>query len=196
MSRLGLSTYILHPPPTPRLPIRRQRLRKLALLPNIRSLPIKDINGYGDQDRQESQDGRRPLEFEFRMSVADVRVKGGGVHGRDTGEEVARKRVPTSRGGGVRAVGRDHVVDGGHVDGVVGGADEEGEEHGGDPVDVVGGAEGGPGEAEEADGFERGEVEEPVKAGFGLEGVRVAGADGVVPGEEGEEGEPGEEIAD
>lgn len=137
MARLGLSVLILHHPSPLPLLVRRQRLREFALLPNIRPLPIEDVNGNCDDDSQARQYRRGPLQFVFCVSVADVGVKGGGIHGRDAGEEVSSEGVATCRGGGVWAVGGDHVVDCGHVDGVVGGADEQGEDHGRDPVDVV-----------------------------------------------------------
>ncbi len=96
------------------------------------------------------------------MSVAHVCVKGRRIHGRYAGEEVTGERVAACCGGGVWPVRGNHVVDGGHVDCVVGSADEHGEDHGGDPVDVVCRSQAGPGETEEPDGFERCEIQEPV----------------------------------
>ena len=162
MPRLRLRTHALRPPAPALLPVRRQRLREFALLPYIRPLPVEDVDGDRDEDGQAGQHRRRPLELELGVPVADVGVEGGRVHGRDAGEEVAGERVAAGRGGGVGSVGGDHVVDRGHVDGVVGGADEHGEDHGGDPVDVVCRSQAGPGEAEEPDRFEGSEVEKPV----------------------------------
>ena len=70
------------------------------------------------------------------MAVADVRVKRGRIYGRDTGEEIARETVAAGGGGGVGTVRGDHVVNRGHVDGVVGDGEEHAEDHGGDPMDV------------------------------------------------------------
>jgi hypothetical protein len=45
----------------------------------------------------------------------------------DAAEGDAGEAIPISRGGGVEVVRRDKVVDGGHIGGVVGGANGRGE---------------------------------------------------------------------
>lgn len=107
--------------------------------------------------------------------VADVAVHGRRVHGRDTSEQVTREGVTTGRGGGVYTVGSHHVVDGGEVDGVIGDTNACGEDHGANPVDVAFPAEGGPGEAEETNGFEWREPEKPFQTAFGGDGIVALG---------------------
>ena len=198
----------LLPPP---LPILVQVLRKLAPRPDLRPLPVHDVDGDCDEERQTRQDRARVLQ----RPTGDVLVHGRRVQRGDSGEKVAREVVAAGGGGGVRAVGGGLVVDGGLVDGVLGvvrgvflsvrgcgwvgtyvcDGDEGGEDHGGDPGDAVGGAERGPGEAEEADGFERGEEEEPPEADLGFEGDALSAfATEVVDG--GQIGEVGEEVPD
>ncbi len=172
--------------------VARQHLGKLAPLPDLGALPVEDVDGDGDQDGQEGQDGGRPLQ---PVPVADVLVHGGGVHGGDARQQVAGEAVAAGGRRGIRTVRRDHVVDRGLVDGVVGDADQAGEDERRDPGDV-GRAERGPGEAEEADCQARGEVEEPVETAFGLEGARVSAEDLPVAVHEGEEGEVGDDVAD
>lgn len=67
---------------------------------------------------------------------ADVRVEGRGRESEHTREEVAREAVTACGGGGVRAVGANHVVDGGHVNGVIGDADDSRKDHGPYPMDI------------------------------------------------------------
>lgn len=176
--------------------ITRQRLRKLTLLSNPRSLPIENVNRYCHKDSQHRQYRTRPLKLILRVAITHIFVKGRGVHGRYTGQEIAGEAIAAGCGGGVRAVCSDHIVYCGYVDSVVGDADEHGENHGGDPVHAALGAETCPGEAEEADGFEGGEVEEPVEAGFRLKSVGIAATDGAVAVDEGKEGEVGYAVAD
>ena len=59
---------------------------------------------------------------------ANVGEKGRGGDGENTGEEVTRPAVAACCGGGVGTVGGDHVVDCGHVDGVVCNADYSSED--------------------------------------------------------------------
>lgn len=181
------------PPPTLRFPIASQHLRKLTPLPDRRPLPVKHIDGDGDQDGQKGQDGRRPLQS---VPVADMFVHGAGVHGSNAGQEVAGEAVAAGGGGGVGAVGGDHVVDRCHVDGVVCDPDQGCEDEGGDPVGDVRGAQACPSEAEEADGETRGEVEEPVESAFGLEGVGLSAPDLAVAVDKREEGDVGDDVAE
>ena len=104
------------------------------------------------------------------MALADVAVHRGTVQRRDAAQEVAREVVPTGRRSGVRPICGDGVVDGRLVDAVVGHADECGEYHGCDPVDLRG-AERCPSEADKADGLEGYHVKEPPEAGFRSHGV-------------------------
>ena len=81
-----------------------------------------------------------------------------GIHSGDASQEISSKGITTGSRGGVRAICSNHVVDGGHVDGVVRNSDEAREDQWGDPVDSWR-AQAGPGKAEEADGQEWGGVE-------------------------------------
>lgn len=68
--------------------------------------------------------------------AADVGEEGRCGDGQDTGEEVARPAVTAGGGGGVWTVGTDHVVDSRHVNAVVGNADNGGEYHRTDPLQI------------------------------------------------------------
>lgn len=187
--RIGLT----HPPALLGLAITGQDLSKLAPLPDRRSLPVEDVDRDRDQDCQEGQDGRGPLELE---PVADVLVHGCRVHSRDTGEEVPSETVATRGRGRVRTVRRNHVVDGGHVDCVVGHSDQGREDEGRDPVHGRG-AEGGPGETEEADCEARSQEQEPVETVFRLQEVwPLCLAHLLVLPEEREEREVRKDVAD
>ena len=67
-------------------------------------------------------------------AATDIGIEWCGGDGEDAGEEVARPAVATSCRGGIGSIGGDHVVDRGHVDGVICDADDGGEDHGGDPL--------------------------------------------------------------
>ena len=67
-------------------------------------------------------------------AATNVRKKGCCRNGEDTGEEISCPAVTASSGGGVWSVGTDHVVDGGHVDAVIGNTNDCGEYHGPDPL--------------------------------------------------------------
>ena len=128
--------------------------------------------------------------------AADVGEEGGRGDGEDAGEEVARPTVAASCGGGVGSVGGDHVVDCGHIDGVVGDADDGSEDRGADPVEGRAGAS--PCEADETDWEAGCGPEEEVEAGFILcflvLGLGLSFFD--VASDGGDEGEPGDEVAD
>lgn len=128
------------------LPLRGKRLGKLAAISDLRTPPVEDVNGDDNQAGQGAEDGRRIVDGRVG-EVADVVVQRRSVHGRDTRKEVASPCITACGRGGVDAVGRDHVVDRGEVDGVVCDADEGGENHGHNPVGYLG-ALGCPGEAE------------------------------------------------
>ena len=181
------------PPSTSSLPIRSQHLRELALSANRRAFPIEQINRYSNKHANDREDGGRPREGVF---TGEYFVEGRGIHGRNASEEVSGHAVAAGGGGGVRTIGGDHVVDGGHVDGVVCEADKGGEDHRCYPGSVVAWSERGPGEADEADGEERDRVEEPPEPGFGLEAVGVREAFFALRGDTREEGEVGYEVAD
>lgn len=119
-----------------------------------------------------------------------------GVVGSDAGEEVTCEAVAARCGGGVGAVGCDHVVDGGEVDGVVCDADEGGEEQGGDPGDAAVRAQARPGEAEQADALERGEEQKEPEALFWLQVLGAEFADELaLLVEDGQECKPADEVA-
>jgi hypothetical protein len=83
------------------------------------------------------------------------------------------------------------------VDGEVGDADHDDEDQGCDPVDLRR-AERGPGESEEADGFEEDETQETDHAALGLDAVFAACELHLfaVVDVEGDEEEAGEDISD
>lgn len=127
---------------------------------------------------------------------ANVGEEGRGGNGENAGEEVARPAVAACCGGGVGSVGGDHVVDCGHIDGVVGDADDSSENRGANPVDWWAGAS--PCKTDETD-WEAGRgVKEEPEAGFVLcffvLGLLLSFFD--VAFNSGDEGEPGEEVAD
>lgn len=114
------SRLLTNPPSLIRLAIGCKRLCKLTLLTDPGTLPVEHVDWGDDHTGQTGQHGRRVLDVPL---VADVAIHGSCVHGRDTGEQVTREGVTTSRGGRVYTVGSYHVVDGGEVDGVVGDTD-------------------------------------------------------------------------
>ena len=71
------------------------------------------------------------------------------IHSRNTSQEISGEGVTTGSRGGVRAICSNHVVDGGHVDGVVRNGDEAREDQWRNPVDPWR-SQTGPGKAEEA----------------------------------------------
>ena len=128
--------------------------------------------------------------------AADVGVEGRGGEGEDAGEEVARPAVAAGRGCRVRPIGADHVVDGGHVDAVVGDADDGAEDQAADPVDRR--ALRGPSEADQPDGQAWGGEEEPPEARLVLRAfvVRFGVPLFDVAPDGRDEGEPGDDVAD
>jgi hypothetical protein len=90
-----------------------------------------------------------------------------------------------------------HVVTGGLVDGKVGDADHGDEDQRRDPVDL-GRAERGPGEGEEADGFEEDEPQEALHAALGLDAVLAASSLHLlaVVDVEGDEEDAGQDVSD
>ena len=127
---------------------------------------------------------------------ADVGEEGRGGNGENTGEEVARPAVAACCGGGVGPVGGDHVVNCGHIDGVVSDADNSGEDRGANPVDWW--ASASPCKTDETDWEARRGVEEEPEAGFILcffvLGLLFPFFD--VASDSGNECEPGNEVAD
>ena len=111
------------------------------------SLPVDDVDGDDKDEGDGEEDGGCDLQV---VLATDVGIEWGRWQGEDTGEEVAGPAVAAGSGGGIGSIGADHVVNGGHVDGVVGDADDGGEEHGAHPMDW--GAAAGPGEADKAKG--------------------------------------------
>ena len=99
---------ILAKPPHPELlPVLGQRLGELAAVADDGALPVEHVDGHDDDDTQPRQNGARVLD---RVAV-DVGVHGGGVHGRDTRQEITRERVAAAGRRRVDAVCGDHVVD-------------------------------------------------------------------------------------
>ena len=157
------------------------------------SIVVDRIDGHDKHQRNSGEDGAGDFQV---AGAADVGVEGYGGDGEDTSQKVAGPTVAARRGGGVWPVGADHVVDGGHVDGVVCDADDGAEDHAADPVEGRAGA--GPGEADEAEGQAGGRVEEEPEAGFVL-GVlifRFGFALLLVAADGRDEDEPGQKIAD
>lgn len=170
-------------------------LGKWRPLAQHRALPVDDVDGDDKQERDTEEDDGR---VEQRLAVLswDVFVKGGCCAGEHTSKEVARPAVATSGRGGVRPVSADHVVDGGHVDGIVGNADDGTRKHGTDPVDW--GAIAGEGEDEEAKREARREIEKPPEAGLVLSMLIVRPGSPLVRVSlnSRDEGKPGNDVAD
>lgn len=180
--------------PSPRLILRILKLlRKGRSFSQNGTFEVDDVDGDDEDEGDAEEDGARVCEMVF---AADVGEEGGSGDGEDAGEEVARPAVAAGGGGGVGAVGGNHVVDCGHVDGVVGDADDGCEDGGADPVEWWAGA--GPCKADETNWEAGGGPEEEVEAGFVLGffvvGFRFAFFD--VASDGGDEGEPGDEVAD
>ena len=95
------------------------------------TLPVDDVDGDDEHQGDAEEDGGGLLEV---LPAADVGVERGGGDGQDPGEKVAGPAVATGCGGGVGPVGSNHVVDCGHVDCVVGDANDGCEDHGADPL--------------------------------------------------------------
>lgn len=169
-----------------------QGLCKLALLPDHRALPVEHIYRDDDHTGQYRQDRARPL---GRVLAANALVHGDGKHGADTSQEVPREGVATARRRRVRPVRRDHVVDGGEVDGVVGDADEQAEDHGRDPMHPRR-AQRRPGKPDQADGLERRQEQEDLHAPLRLEVFTLLLPGACVAVDPGEVDEVGDEVGD
>ena len=92
---------------------------------------VEDVDGDGDEDADASEDRGGVVDV---ARPADVGVEGGCRERENAGEEIPAEAVTAGRGGGVRTVGANHVIDGGHVDGVIGDTDDGGKDHRTDPV--------------------------------------------------------------
>lgn len=151
------------------LSVLRQSLRKLALLPDHRALPVEHIDRNDDHTRQDRQDSARPLS---RILVANTLIHRDRKHGRNPSQEIPRKGVATARRRRVRAIRSDHIVDGRKVNGIVRNTNEQTEDHRRDPVDPRR-AERRPREADQADGLEGRQEQEDLHAALGLEVVAL-----------------------
>jgi hypothetical protein len=129
------------------------------------AFPVYDVD-CDDEDKADAGEDRAGVLQIISRLPANVGEEGRRGDSEYTGQEVASPAVAARGRGGVRAVGADHVVDGGHVDGVVCDSDDGGEDHAAHPVDRR--ALDRPGEAEEADWQARGGVEEEPQAGLVL----------------------------
>ena len=218
---------LLPPLPIAFLVLPSERLCKLGALAKPLALPVKDVDGDGDKDGNDAEDGGGPFELEaviWSANVAvdcalavNIRVKaeyngqrgfegegqgqggvgreGGDIHGAEYNAAIpARKsrarplppvagcqlRFDESRTtrsplttGCIRSICGNHIVDRGHVDGVllhqrirpfartgahwrtthIGNADQDGEDHRRDPMYVCIRTKGGPRKTEQTDGF-------------------------------------------
>ena len=155
--------------------------------------PVDDVDSDDEDERDAEQDGASVREV---LLPANVGEEGCGRDGKDTSKEVTRPAVAACRGGGVRSVGGDHVVDCGHVDGVVGNADNSSEDRGANPVEGWAGAS--PCKTDKTDWKAGRSVEEEPEAGFILcffvVGLLFSFFD--VAFDSGDEGEPGNEVTD
>ena len=104
------------------LPIRLQSLGELASGPDLRSLPIEDVDGDCHQDGQAAKNGARPLEME---SATDIGVHRCCIHGLESSEQISRKPIASRRRRRVFSISGNHVVDGSHVDAVISNSDQE-----------------------------------------------------------------------
>ena len=80
------------------------------------ALPVDDVDGDDEDEGDCEEDCRGDLEMLFAADVGEEWCSG---DGEDTSKEVTGPAIATSGRGRVGTVGRDHVVDGGHVDAVV-----------------------------------------------------------------------------
>ena len=127
-----------------------------------------------------------------RLTVEE-RCSGDSQH---TSEEISRSAVTTGCGGGVGAVGANHVIDRCHVDSVVCDTDNGGEDHGSYPVNWRAG--GCPSEADQADWEAGCCVEKPPETGLVLCSfvVRLSLAFSDVTFDSWEERDPTDEVTD
>lgn len=147
-----------------------------------------------DQDeRNTEQDRAGVLQV---IPASDVGVEGRGWYREHAGQEITRPSVASRCRGAVWAICGDHVVDGGHVDAVVGDSDNGGEYHGAYPVN--GRAAGGPGETDQSDRKAGRSVEKPPETRLVLcrlvVGLILALLD--VASDDWDEGEIGDEVSD
>jgi len=98
------------------LALSRQRLRELALPPDRRSAPVEDEHRDRDDESNDAENGRRPSEAPFAL---ESRVERIGVECCNTGQDITGETVAARGRGGVGSVGGAHVVDRGHVHGVI-----------------------------------------------------------------------------
>lgn len=143
-----------------------QGLRELAAGPDARTHPVEDVDRDGDEDGQDPEDGAGPLEVELAANVA---VHGGGIHGRQTSQQVTGEPVATGGGSRVDAVGRHHVVNGSHVNAVVRNGNQEGEDQGYDPMGILG-THGCPGEPKQTNRLQRRDKQQEQQTSLRLAG--------------------------
>ncbi|KAI6804573.1 MFS transporter [Hortaea werneckii] len=142
-------------------PLARKRLGERTTVAEPESPLVENVHGDGDETADAAEDEGRGRELELGSRL-DVGVEGADVEGRDAGKEVATEAVAACGRGRVGPVRRDHVVDGGHVDGEVRDADGAETDERRDPVDAVGWTERGRAEAEETDRQERREEDDEI----------------------------------
>lgn len=150
MPRAIQARHSADPPAADIVPGSAQLLRKRTPLPQHGALPVDHIHSRDQNKRNAEEDRRRVRQMVGVVGAGDVLEEGRSGQRQHTGEEVAGPTVAAGRGCGVRPVRADHVVDGGHVDGVVRDADDGREDHGCDPGDWW--ARGGPSEADQSNG--------------------------------------------
>ena len=165
---------------------------ELALLTDLRSLPVEDIDRSHNKTGETSQDGACILNLPL---VTNIGVHGCRVHSRNTGQKITSESVTTGRRGGVNTIGSDHVINGGKVDRVIGDTNTSGENHGSNPMDIARVAERCPSKAKQTDRFKGRKEQQPLKTTLrGNSCITVFETKLLVSEEPWEVGEVGDEI--
>lgn len=173
-------------------PFTSKSLSELAPLSNLGTLPVEDEDRNCDAESETSENSTGV----FQGSRVEVIVERRAVKSSDTSEEISCETVTTSCGRRIRSIGSDHVVNRGHVDGVICNPDKAREDHGCNPWNSCLRARRCPGETKKTNSLERSHPQQPVEATLWLHGVRsVLSHEFLIAGEEGHKAEPGDEIA-
>lgn len=149
---------------------RSQFLSKWRSLPEYRAFPINDIDCSHKQERYAEQNRAGVLEVSATRG-ADVRKEWRCWYCQDTSKEVSGPAIATCCRGGVRSICADHVVDGCHVNRVVGNTNDRGEDHRRDPREWR--PLRSPCEANEADWQARSQVQQEVQSRLVLNSLIV-----------------------
>lgn len=164
-------------------------------LAKSRALPVDDVDS-GDQNEGNAEQDRRSILQILALGGTNVGEEGGGRNCQHTSKEVTSPSITTSGRGRVRTVSADHVVDGGHVNGIVGNTDNGSKDHGAHPVQRRAGRR--PGETNETDGQARSSIQQEPETRFVLRalvvGLELSLLDVTLDGRD--EYDPGKQVTD